>query len=85
MKIIIFGANELGSMSASELYTENDITVVDDERYKTDVFNKLDVGFVSGNASNIEVLRQASIKDADVFIACTASDELNIVACLTAK
>ena len=85
MKIIIFGANELGSMIASELYTENDITVVDDERYKTDVFNKLDVGFVSGNASNIEVLRQASIKNADVFIACTASDELNIVACLTAK
>ena len=41
MKIIIFGANELGSMIASELYTENDITVVDDERYKTDVFNKL--------------------------------------------
>ncbi len=85
MKIIIFGANELGSMIASELYTENDITVIDDERYKTDVFNKLDVGFVSGNASNIEVLRQASIKNADVFIACTASDELNIVACLTAK
>ena len=53
MKIIIFGANELGSMIASELYTENDITVIDDERYKTDVFNKLDVGFVSGNASNI--------------------------------
>ena len=85
MKIIIFGANELGSMIASELYTENDITVIDDERNKTDVFNKLDVGFVAGNASNIEVLKQASIKNADVFIACAASDELNIVACLTAK
>lgn len=85
MKIIIFGANELGSMIASELYTENDITVIDDERNKTDMFSKLDVGFVSGNASSIEVLKQASIKNADVFIACTASDELNIVACLTAK
>ena len=85
MKIIIFGANELGSMIASELYTENDITVIDDERNKTDMFSKLDVGFVSGNASSIEVLKQASIKNADVFIACTSSDELNIVACLTAK
>lgn len=85
MNIIIFGANELSSMIASELYTENDITVIDDEHNRVDAFNKLDVGFVPGNGSNIEVLKQASIKSADVFIACTASDELNIVACLTAK
>lgn len=85
MKIIIFGANELGSMIASEFYTNNDITIIDDEQNKVDTFNKLDVGFIPGNASNIEVLKQANIKSADVFIACTASDELNIVACLTAK
>lgn len=85
MKIIIFGANEVGLMVASALYTENDITVIDDEHSKIDAFNKLDVGFIPGNASNIEVLKQASIKNADVFIACTDSDELNIVACLTAK
>ena len=85
MKIIIFGANEIGSMIASEFYTDNDITVIDEEKNKTDAFNKLDVGFVGGNASNLDVLRQAGIKDADVFIACNDSDELNIVACLTAK
>ena len=85
MKIIIFGANELGLMIANEFYTNNDITVIDDENYKIDGFNKLDVGFISGNGSNLEVLKQADIKGADVFIACTASDELNIVACLTAK
>ena len=85
MKIIIFGANELGLMIATEFYTNNDITVIDDENYKIEAFNNLDVGFISGNGSNIEVLKQANIKDADVFIACTASDELNIVACLTAK
>ena len=85
MKIIIFGANEIGSMIASELYTDNDITVIDEEKNKVDAFNKLDVGFIGGNASSIDVLRQAGIKDADVFIACNDSDELNIVACLTAK
>lgn len=85
MKIIIFGANELGSMIASEFYTDNDITVIDDEKNKIDTFNKLDIGFITGNASNIEILKQADIKSADVFIACTNSDELNIVACLTAK
>ena len=85
MKMILFGANEVGSMIASEFYTDNDITVIDNEEYKCDAFNKLDVSFVDGNASNIEILKQANIKDADVFIACTDSDELNIVACLTVK
>ena len=85
MKIIIFGANEVGAMIASQFYTANDITVIDEEKNKLDTFNKLDISFVDGNASNIDVLKQANIKDADVFIACTDSDELNIVSCLTTK
>ncbi len=85
MKIIIYGANTVGALIASEFYANNDITVIDDERNKVDSFNKLDVGFVSGNASNIDVLKQADIKNTDVFIACNDSDELNIVACLTVK
>ena len=85
MKIIIFGANEIGFMIANEFYTDNDITVIDEEKNKADSFNKLDVGFIAGNASNVDVLKQAGIKNADVFIACNKSDELNIVACLTVK
>ena len=85
MKIIIFGANEIGAMIATQFYTANDITVIDNEKNKLDAFNKLDISFVDGNASNIEILNQANIKEADVFIACTDSDELNIIACLTAK
>lgn len=85
MKIIIFGANEIGSMIATQFYTANDITVIDDEKNKLDAFNKLDISFVEGNASNIEVLKQANIKDADFFIACTDSDEINIVSSLTVK
>ena len=85
MKIIIFGANEVGAMIASQFYTANDITVIDEEKNKLDAFNKLDISFIDGNATNIDTLKQANTKDADVFIACTESDELNIVACLTAK
>lgn len=85
MRIIIFGANEVGAMIASQFYTANDITVIDDEKNKLDTFNKLDISFVDGNASNIDILNQANIKKADAFIACTDSDELNIIACLTAK
>lgn len=85
MKIIIFGANEVGAMIASQFYIANDITIIDEEKNKLDAFNKLDISFIDGNATNIETLKQAGIKSADAFIACTDSDELNIVACLTAK
>ena len=85
MKIIIFGANEIGAMIASQFYAANDITVIDEEKNKIDIFNKLDISFIDGNASDIEILKQANVKDADTFIACTDSDELNIVACFTAK
>ncbi len=85
MKIIIFGANKVGAMIASQFYTDNDITVIDNEKNKVDAISKYDISFVDGNGSDIEILKQAGVKDADVFIACTNSDELNIVACLTAK
>jgi len=85
MKIVIFGADTTGSILASQLYTNNDITVIDEAKNKSEILNRLDVSFVDGNASDIEVLKQANIKDANIFIACTKTDELNIVACLTAK
>ena len=49
MKIIVFGANDIGAMIASEFYTDNDITVIDDEHNKSDIFNKLDVVFIAVN------------------------------------
>ena len=85
MKIVIFGANKVGAMIASQFYTDNDITVIDNEKNKADAISKLDVSFIDGNGSDIDILKQAEVKTADVFIACTNSDELNIVACLTAK
>ena len=57
MKIIIFGANEVGAMIASQFYTANDITVIDEEKNKLDTFNKLDISFIDGNASNIDILK----------------------------
>jgi len=85
MKIIIYGASEIGCLLATEFFEDHDITVIDKEENKTEQFKKLDIGFVQGNASEPEVLRQADIRNADLFIACTAIDEANIVACLTAK
>lgn len=85
MKIIIYGATEIGCLLATEFFEDHDITIIDKEENRTDEFNKLDISFVQGNASNIDVLKNADVKNADVFIACTGIDEANIVACLTAK
>ena len=85
MKIVIFGANEVGAIIASQFFQDNDIIVIDNEKNKVDAISKLDISFIDGNGSDIEVLKQADVKNSDVFIACTNSDELNIVSCLTAK
>ena len=85
MKIIIYGATDVGCLLATEFFEDHDITIIDKEENRTDEFNMLDISFVQGNASDIEVLKKADIKNADVFIACTPVDEANIVACLSAK
>lgn len=85
MKIIIYGASELGCLLATEFFEDHDITIIDKEENRSEDFNKLDISFIYGNASNINVLKQADIKNADIFIAATNMDEANIVACLMAK
>ena len=85
MKIVIYGATDIGCLLATEFFFFFYITIIDNEESLTDEFNRLDISFIKGNASNIQVLQDADIKSADVFIACTPLDEANIVACLTAK
>jgi trk system potassium uptake protein TrkA len=83
MKIIILGAGQVGGTLASNLASEaNDITVVDkNESYLRDLRDRLDIGVVIGHASHPEVLKRAGIEDADMLIAVTSDDEINMVAC----
>ena len=85
MKIIIYGATEVGCLLATEFFEDHDITVIDKEENRSEEFDKLDISFVHGNATDISILKTADIYNSDVFIACTPLDEANIVACLTAK
>lgn len=85
MKMVIYGATEIGCLLATEFFEDHDITIIDKEENRSDEFDKLDISFVQGNASSIDVLNSADIKNADIFIACTGIDEANIVACLSAK
>lgn len=85
MKIVIFGATEIGCLLATEFFEDHDITVIDKEENRTDEFDKLDISFIQGNATDIKVLKAADVLNADVFIACTQLDEANIVASLMVK
>ena len=85
MKIIIYGANETGSIIAAEFFEDHDIIVIDPDSKKLEKFNNLDLTVMCADASNINTLKEADIKNCDVFIACTNIDEGNIVACLMAK
>ncbi|MBP3820996.1 Trk system potassium transporter TrkA [bacterium] len=85
MKIIIYGATEIGCLLATEFFEDHDITVIDKESNRSEEFDKLDISFVQGNASDVKTLKNADIFNSDAFIACTELDEANIVACLTAK
>ena len=85
MKIVIYGATEVGCLLATEFFEDHDITVIDKEENRTEEFDKLDISFVQGNASDIKILNAADIMNSDVFIACTTLDEANIVSCLSAK
>ncbi len=83
MRIVILGAGQVGSSVAYNLSQENnDITVVDrDEKLLSALRNRMDIKTVQGHASHPDVLEQAGLPDAEMLIAVTNSDEVNIVAC----
>ena len=87
LRVVIMGAGVVGSNAAALLAREgHEIVVIDkDETALAAVAEKLDVLTLHGNATNPEILRQADAGTADLFVAATAVDEVNIVACFMAK
>ncbi len=86
MKIVVLGAGQVGSTVAHSLSSEdNDITVVDtDAAHLKSLQDVLDIRGVHGHASHPKILIRAGIEDADLIIAVTNSDEVNMVACQVA-
>jgi len=86
MKIVVLGAGQVGSSVAHSLSTEeNDITVVDTDASRLKILqDRLDIRAVVGHASHPKVLVRAGIEDADLVIALTNSDEVNMMACQVA-
>jgi trk system potassium uptake protein TrkA len=89
VKVVILGAGRVGYTIARYLayeeYTNYDVTIVDNDSYVLDkISEKLDVQPVLGHASYPDTLKQAGIEDADLLIAVTAFDEVNLMACQVA-
>ncbi|MFO1189034.1 MAG: Trk system potassium transporter TrkA [Alphaproteobacteria bacterium] len=86
MKIIVLGAGQVGSSIARYLASEgNDVTVVDQSANLIRALQgTLDVKALVGHASNPDILEGAGAADADMVVAVTYSDEVNMVACQVA-
>lgn len=87
MKIIITGCGKVGYTLAEQLSEEgHDITVIDQKESKLEnVSTNLDVIGVAGNGTSYRVQEEAGVEEADLMIAVTDRDEINLLACLIAK
>lgn len=86
MKILIAGCGQVGQTLAMELSAEgHDLTIMDsDPRVLETGVERYDVMAFQGNCASMKTLQQAGVDTADLLIACTGSDELNLLCCMTA-
>ncbi len=87
MNIIIVGDGKVGAALAAQLSGEgHDVTIIDSKQDTLlESASRLDVMVVGGNGASMATLREAGAEKADLLIAATSRDELNLLCCLTAK
>ena len=87
MRIVVVGLGKVGRALTAQLTAENNDIVVIDQNPELieDIVNIYDVRGVPGNGGCYEVQKEAFEDGADLLIATTSSDEINILACLVAK
>jgi trk system potassium uptake protein TrkA len=81
MRIIIVGGGEIGFALAQALSADHQVVVIDHDPLVASRFERLDVQFLPGSGTSGEVLGRAGAERADVLIACTGLDEVNVVTC----
>ena len=87
MKIVVVGAGSVGAAVCLQLASEgHDITLIDSSRETiAEITNRCEVVGIEGNGANIGLLRKAGAEKADLLIAITSEDEINILCCAAAK
>lgn len=85
MRVLITGAGEVGFLIASELYADHDVTVIDRDPAACARLQDMDVKVLRGNSANARLLLQAGVKKADIVVAVTGNDEVNVITCIIAS
>lgn len=85
MHVLITGAGEVGFLIASELYADHDVTVIDKDAAACARLQDMDVKVLQGNSANARLLIEAGIKKADIVVAVTGNDEVNVITCIIAS
>jgi trk system potassium uptake protein TrkA len=87
MKIIIAGSGKVGEVLCKDLATEgNDITLIEkDMKILERVLGLCDIKGLEGNGADPKILEDAGVKDTDIFMGVTHSDEVNLISCVIAK
>jgi len=88
MKIVIVGCGKVGGSLAETLSRDesHDVTVIDiRENVIRGLENNCDVIAIAGSGLSVDILDEARVSDANIFIAVTNSDEVNILSCLIAR
>ena len=87
MNIVIAGIGKFGKELVAHLSKDNhNITVIDNKpSVIEEMVNLYDVMGISGNGASYNILKDASVNKADLFIATTGTDEVNILSCMVAK
>ena len=86
MRIFVIGAGQVGSAVVEALHGEHDVSVIDLDPARLAGFShRYDVVTVEGDGASRRTLREAGVENADLLIACTSRDEINIVASMFTK
>jgi trk system potassium uptake protein TrkA len=86
VKIVVVGAGQVGSTIVEALHGEHDLTVIDTVRERLEpLAYRYDLRTVEANGASRRAIQQVGTSDADLFIACTSRDEVNLVACSFAR
>lgn len=85
MKIVISGGTEIGLLFARTLAGDHDLHVIESLPHSIAQLELLDLQIVNGNPTSLSVLQEANVDEADAFIACAHSDEVNVISCLAVK
>ena len=87
MKIVIIGDGKVGYKLAKQLSAENyDVIMIDsNEKKLRAAIDRLDIFCVTGDGGSVAVQKEADVPHADLVIACTSTDECNMLSCLIAR